>query len=94
MDIGRAGHQAEIDMVAADGDRMVRIARRQGEFRRRMGHQFHDQRPVHPDHLIGPVDLRTRLGIEVQRLVAIDLQPVALDHVQARLVDRLNLIGR
>jgi hypothetical protein len=92
--VGRAGDRAEGQRVAADLDRLARVAGMEPEAARRLAEEALDQRRVEA-HAVGVrvdvgasiLEQRLRLGVE-------DVHPDLFEDGQRRAMDRLELVRR
>ena len=92
--VGRPGDEREVDRVAAEMDRVDRVARGQRVGRRRGLQRLGHQPAVEPHGLRRVIDLGACLLEQRQRARAHRLDAEIFQNVQRGLVDRLDLVGR
>jgi hypothetical protein len=93
VDVGRTTDGRKADRTAADGNAALRVAGRQGEGGRRLGHHLRNEAPVEPHDLGLEIHRGARPLQKLQRARAQEFNPELFQDLQRRVVNRLDLIG-
>ena len=88
-DVGRAADGREIDVVAADDEIALGVARVHLDGSRRQAQELADDLAAYLDHAGLAVDLGAVLLEDVERLLAHELETQLLEHAEGRVLDPL-----